>query len=522
MARTTYEEINIGPFVGGLNTISDQTSISDTELYKVDNFELDQDGSLVSRPPLRLATPNSMPGSGIGIKIIGFFVDSATQAVYLIASDRVGKTYYLTSGVWTQITANFAATACTQFRDKLYLVAPLSSGNPGGTWTPGGGFVADAAMPKGVCIVSNKERLWIAQGKNATANGSRVYVTDIVSGLPVWNGNFISISSGDGQNVVDLCVYNSDLVVFKQSSTYRFSFGTDVATGEISTLSTTVGANNTGCYVSYEQQLYIVFNNNVYEFTNYIFNKLNITVPLYSKSPSTSLTEIASISAWASRLIVCYYDATFVYNLRNRTWSTWSSEKIGTFGQFFPIPFLQSDRPIAYVASTQPLGTALASKLFSMVDLIEAGVVGDAATSEAFDCMFETKNYDYQTSSKWKRLGLWSADLDARTEVTVAAQPVSYATSATWGEVSAFTWGQIAGNTWGRILEKPVIEADNVQVQGLTGGKKFVKFIKSLRFRQLSYKLTASTNGVSSDAPVRVYKLISFIKEKQLVSRKIN
>ena len=25
-----YEEVNIGPFVGGLNTLSDQTSISDT------------------------------------------------------------------------------------------------------------------------------------------------------------------------------------------------------------------------------------------------------------------------------------------------------------------------------------------------------------------------------------------------------------------------------------------------------------------------------------------------------------
>lgn len=520
---TTYEEINIGPFVGGLNSLSDQTSIADTELFQVVNFELDQDGSLVSRPPIRRASATQIPGTAKGVKLIGYFVDSGTQAVYLIASNREGATYYYASGVWTLITSNFAATACTQFRDKLYLVAPLTSANPGGTWTPAGGFVADANMPKGVAIVSNKERLWIVQGKNAPTNGSRVYVTDIVGGVPTWNGNFITVSGGDGQNCVDLVVYNSDLIVFKQSSTWRFAFGDDPAKGYFTNLSSTIGANDTGCYVAYEQQLFVVFNNSVYDFTSYLYNKINTLVPLESDSPSASIVEKVAISAWADRLFVSYFDRLYVYNLRNRTWSTWTSSRVVTFGRILPVPFQQSERPIAYMFSSQPASAnGVGTYLYSIVDKIEAGTVGDPATSENFECMFETKNYDYQSASRWKRLRWWGADVDARSTVNVFAQPVMYYSRITWAQAKLRTWGQAKLTTWGRPTEQSYVVADSVSISGITGGKKFVKFLKSLRFRQISYKVTAMTDGIDTNAPVRVYRLTTYVKEKQSVVKKIN
>lgn len=518
-----YEEINVGPFVGGLNTLSDQTSISDTELYQCINFELDQDGSLVSRPPVRLASPTAIPGTTISVKVLGYFVDSATQAVYLIASNREGATYYYSSGSWTAITTTFAATACTQFRDKLYLVAPLSSANPGGTWTPSSGFVADAAMPKGSSIVSLKERLWIAQGRTASVNGSRVYVTDIVGGLPSWAGNFISVSSGDGQNVVDLCVYNSDLIVFKQASTYRFSFGTDPAGGSVQSVSQTVGVTDTGCFVQWEQQLYLVFNNSVYEFTNYLYNKLNITVPLKAESPLVTLSETIGISAWADRVFVNYFEKLYVYNLRNRTWSTWESSKVASFGRFFPFPFQQAERPMAYFYSTQPSSTSgISTKLYQIVDKIETGNIADPAVSEAFTCTFETKNYDYQSPSKWKRLGFWGADVLTKADIQVYAQPVQYATTITWGQAKLRTWGQAKLTTWGSPSTVSLVQSDSVAISGLTNGRKFVKFQKSLRFRQISFKFVAESNGVLQDSPVRVYRLSTYVLEKQRVAKKIN
>jgi hypothetical protein len=45
------QPIQVGPFIGGLNTFSDDTSIADNELVLAENWDLDLDGSLVSRPP---------------------------------------------------------------------------------------------------------------------------------------------------------------------------------------------------------------------------------------------------------------------------------------------------------------------------------------------------------------------------------------------------------------------------------------------------------------------------------------
>lgn len=516
-----YEEINIGPFVGGLNTLSDQTSIGDVELFQCENFELDQDGSLVSRPPIRKLT--TALSAGKALKLIGYFIDSSTGNIYLIGTDRTANTYYLSGGAWVSLTATFAASACVQFRDKLYLVAPLTSANPGGTWTPAGGFVADNNMPKGVSIVQNKERLWIAQGKDATSNGSRVYVTDIVAAAPVWDGDFITVSQGDGENVVDLCVYNSDLIVFKQKSTWRFAYGTDPATGYLTNLSQTVGINDTGCWTAWEDQLFIVFNNNVYEFSNYNYVRLNTNTPLETDNPSGSITEKINISAWADRVFVSYFEKLFVYNLKNRVWSTWKSDRLTSFGRFFPIPFQQSERPIAYLYSTQPAGVdGKANVLFQVVDSIEAGNLSDESTFENFTCIFETKNYDYQSPSKWKRLRFWGADVLTRADIDVQAQPVQYGSKITWGEAKLRTWGDAKVFTWGRPADVNVVIADSVSISGLTGGRKFIKFLKSLRFRQISFKVSAMTTGTLQDAPVRVYRLSSYVKEKELVTRKLN
>lgn len=526
MGRTSYEEIRIGPFTGGLNTLSDQTSINDLELFRMVNFECDKDGSLVSRPPIFKASPTANI-AGVGdhsnLKILGFYVEASTGTYYIIGSTGgSGQTKYYANGVWTLITGAFSATACVQYRDKLYLLAPLTTSAKGGTWTPTGGFVEDATMPKGAAMVLNKERLWIAQGKSAPTNGARVYVSDISSGALVWDGDFINVSQGDGQNIVDLAVVYSDLVIFKQRSTYRFSYGADVATGAVTRLSENIGASETGCYAAYENQLFVLFDGNVYDFSNYIFNRLNYTVPLKATNPSASLTEKQSISVWADRVFVSFYDRLFVYSLVTRTWCEWESpNRVKTFGRFFALPVDQGVSPTAVVYSTRPAGTAEANYLYIIRDNFDS-VGADEYTSEPYTCFFETKNYDYQTPAKFKRLGMWGADILSRTNINVAAKPVSYGSGATWDQMRAYTWDSRRDYTWDRPLDLTFVVSDNVSVEGLTGGRKWVKFMKSLRFRQIAFFGSANTTGTSKDAPIRIFSLATYIKEKQLVSRKVN
>ena len=127
--------IQVGPFIGGLNTFSDPTAIADNELAVCENFELDLDGSLKSRPPIENLGVN-FPLSATGnINILGYFY-TATGTSYLLASDGKNSTYSFDGNAWTLITATMSGAAMVQFDDKAWITAPVGSLTPGGYWTP--------------------------------------------------------------------------------------------------------------------------------------------------------------------------------------------------------------------------------------------------------------------------------------------------------------------------------------------------------------------------------------------------
>lgn len=75
-----------------------------------------------------------------------------------------------------------------------------------------------------------------------------------------------------------------------------------------------------------------------------------------------------------------------------------------------------------------------------------------------------------------------------------------------------FTWGQPSS-------ELPIVETQR------TGGaaiRKFVKFYKSLRFRQVNFQVSFDTDGSISTAPVRLFSLMTYVRAKQRVSKPIS
>lgn len=531
MARTTFEEIRIGPFVGGLNTLSSQSSIDDLELHQMLNFENDRDGSLVSRPPI--FTPE-LTGAGAGadpdISILGYYVEASTGNRYLIGSSSSNDvTYYLTGSTWNILTTEFAATAVLQFRDDLWVLAPAHrSAGTGGIWTPSSVFTAVSNMPSGEAIVANKERLWIAPGKSAATNGSRVWVSDISGGSIVWDGDFFNVSQGDGQNVVDLAIVYNDLVIFKQRSTYRFSFGADVSTGQVSRISDSIGVTDVHCWASYENQLFVLFDDNVYEFTNYIYTRINYTVPLEGYKSGSDFKHTHCLSVWADRVIVSFYGQTMVYNLMTRTWCEWrrfwNPANIDDFipiGRVLQIPG-ETNPDSAYVDT----GLTFTVSYSGFTGLIHNELVTQdselTTNSEFMYCVAETKAYDYQSPAIWKRLRFWAADVDIKQSIQVFAQPVVFGAQITWGRMDDSTWDFYKTRPWGNLLGSSSIEADSVSVEGLGEGRKFIKFLKSLRFRQISFRIEAETRGTLVTAPVRIFSLITYAREKALVTPKIS
>jgi len=327
------QPIQIGPFIGGLNTFSDPTAIADNQLTVCDNFDLDLDGSLKSRPPF-VDSGVSFPlaTSGGNMLVLGYYYSEA-GAAYLIASDGATSTYYFTGSAWTLITNTFAASAMIQFDNYAWLVAPVSSSNPGGKWKPDT-FTADANMPKGDSIVGHKFRLWIVRGRDATTQGTRLYYSEPLGVSPFWKASpdFIDIGSGDGQNIVRVVVYYNNLLIFRTGSVYSFQYTSNPDSGLVSLVIPGVGLSHKDALAAFENYIYFMFDDRAYEFSNSRVAQLNVQVPFTSGSRS-GIYQPYAVSVFNQRVIFSYFDRMYVFGLRTRTWTTWGSQVFGPIGK---------------------------------------------------------------------------------------------------------------------------------------------------------------------------------------------
>jgi hypothetical protein len=316
------QPLRLGPFIGGLNTLSDVSAIADSELADCINYELDIDGSLICRPPFQEIIDNAAFAERIvllGVALLG-------GNIYVIGSNS-GGVYYWVSNVWTLITNTFQATCMVQYADKIWLVAKIGSANPGGSWD-GTTFTAIAAMPKGAAAVVHKERMYVVPGLTATLNGSRLIFSN-AGNFTTWTGtDFLDVKAGDGQHLVDLVVYQDNLLLFKEDSTYLFAFDIKPADGIVRQISSTLGTTQQHCVASYESSVFFYHEGEVYEVINLDFNRINTKVPFTYDATAPvggAFVENVFLSIFGDRLLVRYFNRIYVYGLRTRTWTRWAS-----------------------------------------------------------------------------------------------------------------------------------------------------------------------------------------------------
>lgn len=510
------EAIQIGPFVGGLNTFSDPTAIADNEVAVCENFELDLDGSLLSRPPI-VSRGITFPLQATGnISVLGYYYGPGAVP-YLIASDGLSKTYYFQGDSWTLITDTFAASAMTQFDHKAWLVSPTDSASPGGYWSPASGFVADANMPHGDTIVAHKERLWISGGRDALSNPTRLYYSNIVgSELGLWIAvpDYIDIGSGDGQSIVRVSTYYNSLVVFRTNSIYAFQFTTDPTSGVISLLVPNIGLSSKDALVAWQNYIYFIYDEKAYEFVNNRAQQINLKVPLESTNRSTIAAPYV-VSLFSNRIIFSFWDVMYVFNLRTRTWTTWKSTVHGAIGWVVSATVdAEFEEALVFSSEFVPAGGTRTAKTLHITDTF-------TDEAEDFVCTMQTKNYNYQTSSAYKRLFWWGADAMFSGTVTATASPITFNQAVTWSQMLAYTWNQASMYHW----DQPATPGTDIQtIRETTGAgsiRKFIKFLKALRFRQIHYRLEFQTDGSLTTAPVRLYALMTYVRPHERVSKTI-
>lgn len=509
----TRKSTMIGPFSRGLNTYDDPTALHDQELVEALNFDPGLDGSMRNRPPFT-NTGDSFPVSGSGVPhLLGFFYDVGDVAI-LIASDGVSSTYrYDVTAAdpqWVLITDTMSASAMTQYDGKAWLLSPVGETDPGGYWTSAGGFVADADMPHGTSITSYKSRLWVAQGVGGS-NPTRVLYSKVLGQPDFWkNAAFTDIGSGDGQFVVKIVTYYDVMLVFRTGSIWSYQYSSDPATAIQSVVVPGVGLQNAYCLVAYENYLYFLYDENAYAFINNRATQINVKVPFTSSAKESGSSTFA-VSLFSNRILYSYYENIYSYSIRTQTWTKWRSDAYGPISQVL-MPLIDEQTGVGY-ALPVPTGSSL-----SLLRIEDA--LTDAA--ENMLCVLTTKNYNFDAPGSFKVLFWWGVDVIFKHEIQGVVIPGVFNLSATWGDLARnMTWGKVRLNTW----RFPYLSDRSVVSDVSTGTgpmRKFVKFFKKLRFRQLQFRVSFRTDGSKESAPVQVFTISTYMTEKQTVSKTIS
>lgn len=517
------QPVRIGPFTGGLNLYSDPSTIGDTECADINNFDIDLDGTLVSRPPvMRLTGPSTQ-----GLLILGYFTWT-NGVVYIIASTTSGATntyqYNTNTNVWTSITATISATAMVQYNNKVYLVSPFASANPGGSWDPTGGFVAVATMPHGVTAAMYKERMWIGSGTGHTTPSRLFFCTPLgIAGTGpggTWNvADFIDVNNGDGQNIITILNFNGAIIVFKQNSTYMFAYDSQPTKGAVQALST-IGISDRDCVVVFEGVMYVMFSGYVYAVTNWNWEQLNVKVPFSYVNTRLGLTSgDYSLSIVSNRLICRYFDTFYVYGFKTKAWTKWTfTSDLGVFPhKFFKYPLADPTTGIAKFYASSALNVVVNTK--SLQTFRDTYTVTE---SESMNVSVRSKTYNFNVPYSYKRLFWWGVDLLSNSPINAVLIPVSYGQPVTWDQMSTYTWDQVAMNTWNNPLNIPLDVTDSADIQNVSGVRMFVKFLKSIRFRQVAFNLSSTVDGTTSTGPLRLFSITAFVANKELSNKKIN
>lgn len=148
-----------------------------------------------------------------------------------------------------------------------------------------------------------------------------------------------------------------------------------------------------------------------------------------------------------------------------------------------------------------------------------------ATTQELIFCEMKTKSYDYKQPSLFKRLFWWGVDIKTYRPVETVLSPIGKRQKITWGDLTKYTGIELSYGTWGNPLswlgeQKSVTDVSQSPVEVSENGRYFVKLLKSIRFRQVSYYVKTSTLGNKATGPAKLFSLTTVVDPKATVVEK--
>lgn len=530
-------------FTGGLNNYWDQSSIDDTELASVINLEFSTSGSLIQRPPIYTEKNLSgvvvkTPAVNEPLDIIGTYVEASGTRYLVCITDDKTWIYNVTTKAWTMI-ATFRASDCTQYDNKIVLCSTTQSG---GYWEAGTYHATNMPHLGGIELFQNR---FFGFGVEGTSTANTIYWSNITTFGPsgqitsVWDwldatmsNMYVEIGTGDGQWITAIAQGYNDIVIFRNRSTYRYSYGELPEEGTMQAMQQDIGAENRRSVVKFENAHFVLSGGILYKYQNWLYYPLNVQkVKFIENATSTNRFEHA-VSLVGRRAIVWHNGSLYAYNLDTETWSEWVTEYRA--GYFVTVPRNNEDNieELYYGVSgiAEFAGTGVTDYSMFRTENMFIGANG----AEAFECSIRTKIYDFNTPVEWKRLFFWSADIATGMPVRAVAYPVALpeiAPTLTWDEISKdfaednafYTWDSLNSGTWD-VLKNPSGGVSTI-VDSFSATQLLrmeAKLNQNLRFRRIYFELYLNSDGTAATTPVQIYSIVPMIGAKAKIAKEAN
>lgn len=486
------ETVQLGPFPGGFtNRGYDAATIEDTTLVTAENFYYDTFGNLVTRPPVVEDTVNL--GSS-ELEVLGWFLIPSDTApptpdvvdVLVVTSDE-GTWVRVASGSWQKIS-DYKHDDCLVYafegKGALWFPASIAQEGTGGYWRLTDSVIQTLSnIPQARSITLYERRIYFA---NIAVSGSGVKGSYLIysSDNPTQNVEFdwenadpaveegkalpgyVVIKPEYGDTIQKIITYYDSIVVLKDSSTHLYSISLgDTSRFQVKTVSPTVGTTTSHTAVVVDDILYTLHGEYLYRYTGQSFAPLSQTVDIPG-SPDTSL------SYFERKLVARRGNTYYVFDLNAGAYTTWTTARQFNWLVRRPEPYNPND--VLYVGGRVGQG--------NLVNIQNS--YGDLR-AESFTARVQTKYYDFQFNDRFKRLFSWGAYVKTK--------------GALRGAVDVNSEARESSVIW-----------DSTSTPDFSGPSPYgylYKFLKSYRFRQVSFALELDVDGtegavVTSFAPV--------------------
>lgn len=539
-------------FTGGLNNYWDQSSIADNELADIINFEFTTSGSLMSRPAIYPEKKNGevvySPVATQPIDILGTYIRSDGLRFVVATTNTKTWTFDVEHQSWTEIAA-FKASDCTQYLNKIVLSS--TTAGQGGYWE-NGTFTNTPTMPAlgGIELFQTR---FFGHGVQGTANANIVYWTNVSTAGPsgestsVWNWNdasgnkmYVEIGGGDGQWITAIAQGYNDIVIFRNRSTYRYSYGDVPEEGTMQAMQQDIGAESKRSVVKFENAHFVLSGGILYKYQNWLYYPLNAQKVTFETYDFEKRFQHA-VSIVGRRCLVWHNGSMYSYNLDTETWSEW--ESIHKVAYFITVPRRseESAESLFFGISGATAQSATGLTDFCLYRIEDSNVSFNG--SEDMKCFMQTKVYDFQTPVEWKRMYFWTADLATALPVKAVAYPVALSENeitikwdeiskdfdteigfSSWDDLSLDGLGDTDFGTWDNLKQSTGQIGTLVDTIPATSKplRLEVKLQQALRFRRIYFELYLDCDGTASTSPVQVFSVIPMIGSKAKIQREAN